>query len=58
MGSQFPDQGLNSWPLYWEHRVLTTRLPGKSLLLVLNELLMQAKHKASSPQKRTAFSLT
>ena len=58
VGSQFPNQGLNSCPLYWEHRVLTTRPPGKSLLLVLNELLMHAKHKAGSLQKRTTFSLT
>ena len=30
-GSQFPDQGLNSYPLQWKLRVLSTRLPGKSL---------------------------
>ena len=30
-GSQFPDQGLNLHPMQWKHRVLTTRLPGKSL---------------------------
>ena len=28
--SQFPDQGLNSCPLQWKYRVLTTGLPGKS----------------------------
>ena len=27
--SQFPDQGLKPCPLHWEHRVLTTGLPGK-----------------------------
>ena len=30
-GSQFPDQGSNLGPLQWEHRVLTTGPPGKSL---------------------------
>ena len=29
-GIYFPDQGLNPGPLHWEHRVLTTGLPGKS----------------------------
>ena len=29
--SYFPDQGSNLCPLYWEHGVLTTGLPGKSL---------------------------
>ena len=35
VGSQFPDQGLNPCPLHWEHGVLTTGPPGKSLLLLL-----------------------
>ena len=26
-----PDQGLNLYPLQWEHRVITTGLAGKSL---------------------------
>ena len=30
VGSQFPNQGLNSHPLCWECRVLATELPGKS----------------------------
>ena len=30
-GIQFPDQGLNSGPLYWEYRVLATGPPEKSL---------------------------
>ena len=30
-GIQFPDQGLNPGPLHWEHRVLSTAPPGKSL---------------------------
>ena len=29
-GIQFPDQGLNLGPLYWEHRVLATGPSGKS----------------------------
>ena len=29
-GWGLPNQGLNSCPLPWKHRVLTTRLPGKS----------------------------
>ena len=28
---QFPDQGWNLGPLHWEHRVLATGPPGKSL---------------------------
>ena len=35
MGSQFPDQGLNSCPLKWKGRVITTELPGKSLFFIL-----------------------
>ena len=30
-GIQFPDQGLNLGPLHWEHRILATEPPGKSL---------------------------
>ena len=30
-GILVPDQGLNLHPLHWEHRVLTTGPPGKSL---------------------------
>ena len=29
VGSQFPNQGLNSCPLHWKHGVLTTVPPGK-----------------------------
>ena len=32
---QFPDQGSNLGPLHWEHSVLTTGPPGKSLFLIL-----------------------
>ena len=37
----FPDQGLNSGPLHWEHGVLTTRPPGRSLsgLFFLNNFI-------------------
>ena len=31
-GIYFPDQGLNPGPLHWEHGVLTTVPPGKSLI--------------------------
>ena len=34
-GIQFPDQGSNLGPLHWEHRVLTTGPPRKSLIVVL-----------------------
>ena len=34
VGSYFPDQGLNLYPLQWKHRILTTGLPGKSLYMV------------------------
>ena len=30
VGSKFPNQGLNTYPLHWKHGVLTTGLPGKS----------------------------
>ena len=32
VGSQFPNQGSNLYPMHWKHGVLTTRLPGKFLL--------------------------
>ena len=32
VSSLFPRQGSNTYPLHWEHRILTTRLPGKSLI--------------------------
>ena len=32
VSSLFPRQGSNTYPLHWEHGILTTRLPGKSLL--------------------------
>ena len=35
VGSSFPDQELNPYPLLWNLRVLTTGLPGKSLPPVL-----------------------
>ena len=35
-GSQFHDQGSNPVPLHWECGVLTTGLPGKSLLMTNN----------------------
>ena len=34
VGSQFPDQGSNLHPLYWQRGVVTTGLPGKSLCFV------------------------
>ena len=34
-GIQFPSQGSNPGPLNWEHRVLATGLPGKSLTYLL-----------------------
>ena len=30
-----PDQELNPHPLHWKHRVLTTRPPGKSLIIII-----------------------
>ena len=36
-GIQFPNQGSNLGPLCWEHRVLATGPPGKSLRLNLKE---------------------
>ena len=35
VGSQFPNQGLNSSSLRWKHKVLTTGLPGNSLYLFM-----------------------
>ena len=39
-GIQFPDQGSNPGPLHWEHGVLSTVPPGKSLIyfLIASEL--------------------
>lgn len=39
VGSYFPDQGLNVGPWQWKHRVLTTRLPGNSVLCPLTLFL-------------------
>ena len=30
MGSYFPNQGFNPFPLHWKHEVLTTGAPEKS----------------------------
>ena len=38
MGSQFPDQGLNSCSLQWKHRVLTTR-PTRKVLKSLKHII-------------------
>ena len=41
MGSWFLNWGLNPRPQYWKHEVLTTGLPGKSLMdTVLNSYLV------------------
>ena len=37
VGSQFPNQGLNSDPLHWEHGVLTTGPPGSPGLLFFTQ---------------------
>ena len=36
-GIQFPDQGSNRGLLHWEHRVLATGLPGKSVVQLLKQ---------------------
>ena len=40
-GIQFPDQGSNLGPLHWEHGVLVTAPPVKSLLVLFNHLFYQ-----------------
>ena len=35
----YPDQGLNPGPLHWECRVLATGLPGRSLSVLLIEII-------------------
>ena len=47
-GSSFPNKGSNLCPLQWQHRVLTTGPPGKSLGLCL-------KCKNSLPQDNNIF---
>ena len=42
-GSSFPDQGSNPYPLHWELGVLTTRQPGKSLMLGFDSVYMCAR---------------
>ena len=44
-GIWFPEQGLNLDPLQWEHRVLATGPPGKSMCLLLR--LHGESHKLS-----------
>ena len=39
-GIQFPDQGSNLGPLHWEHGVLSTASPGKSLQVSFNFLFL------------------
>ena len=48
VGSQFPDQGLNSCPLHWKHWVLTIGLPVKSRsLLKRQNFMLYTKHTES-----------
>jgi len=42
--SWFPDWGWNPSPLQWEHGVLTTGLPGKSLLSLLITFFLNEPH--------------
>lgn len=46
VGSYFFAQGWNLWLLDWEHRVLTTRLPGKSLTHTLRIVLSSDSHSS------------
>ena len=45
-GIEFPDQGSNPGPLHWEHGVLATGPPGKSL----NRNLNRKKRKSKWPK--------
>ena len=38
---QFPDQGLDLWPLHWQHGVLTTGLPEKSQDCISKDGMME-----------------
>ena len=38
----FPDKGLNLGPLHWEHGVLPTRPPGKSLYMIFTSVPRKA----------------
>ena len=42
MGSQCLEQGLNPCPLQWKCAVLTTELPGKSQVLILMYMVVEA----------------
>ena len=41
MEPQFPNQGLNPGPLHWQHEVLTTRPPGKSLHYLILRVMIK-----------------
>ena len=41
MEPQFPNQGLNLGPLHWQHEVLTTRPPGKSLHYLILRVMIK-----------------
>ena len=49
MGSQYPNQGINSHPLQWKHGILTTGRPGKSWPSLLKRPLHLKKLKIELP---------
>ena len=49
-GIYFPDQRSNLGPLHWQHRVLTTEPPGRSLLLLLLLNLFSRERLFVTPQ--------
>ena len=56
-GVQFPDQVLNSRPLYWECWVLVTGPPGKSLLFIFILALLGFCCRPSSVAASEGYSL-
>ena len=53
MESQFPSQGSNPSSLRWEHIVLTTGLPGKSLFFKIKKKHAHFKMKKLRPVGKT-----
>ena len=51
MGSSFPDQGSNPRSLHWQHRVLATGPPGKSLGFLYKSVSLSKPYSSSGKRK-------
>ena len=52
MGSLFPDQGSNPCSLHWQHRVLATGPPGKSLGFLYKSISLSKPYSFSGKKRK------